>query len=105
MADVALNGGREYYFVFLGDWWGNYGTSFASPVFAGLMATVDSAREQQGKPRAGWLNAQLYSNPIVRGTFRDITSGHSWYEPAGYGWDYPTGLGAPSAKGLYDTLP
>lgn len=104
-ADLALNSGNEYYFCWLGMWWGNYGTSFASPVMAGVVASVNSARKAKGKPRIGWLNSQMYTDPAVRSTFRDITAGASWFEPAVAGWDYPTGLGAPSAKGLADTLP
>lgn len=105
MADVALNSGQNYHFVFLGYWWGNYGTSFASPVFGGMIATINGARAQAGKPRLGWLNGILYMDPVVQATFRDITEGATEKYPAHAGWDIPTGWGAPNAEGLLTTMP
>jgi kumamolisin len=113
VVDLALNSGMGMWYVMLGKWYPNIGTSFASPIFAGMMAVVNSARAAQGKPHAGFLNQNLYTMPEVQGTFRDITDGYTSEEGWGgtpkyrarKGWDIPTGWGAPDAEGLVKTLP
>ncbi|MCY1020689.1 S53 family peptidase [Pyxidicoccus sp. MSG2] len=106
VADVALNADTGYWYTWLGTTSPNTGTSFGSPIFAGLVAVVNSARVAENRPVAGWLNSTLYTTPAVQGTFRDITVGVS---DRGYvsgpGWDIPTGWGAPNALGLFNTLP
>ncbi|WP_235879770.1 S53 family peptidase [Polyangium aurulentum] len=107
-ADLALNAdpGTPYYVYYLAQWKLYGGTSFSSPVFAGLMATVDSYRKANNLPRAGYLNSLLYTNADIKKTFRDITSGGpGGIKTAGVGWDYPSGWGAPSALGLATTIP
>ncbi|MRI90509.1 kumamolisin [Aggregicoccus sp. 17bor-14] len=103
--DVALNAGMGYWYLWLGGWYSNIGTSFASPVMAGLVAVVNNARESQGKPPMGWLNPLLYTRKDVQATFRDITEGGTPKYKAQKGWDMPTGWGAPDAEGLYRTMP
>lgn len=106
VADVALNAGTQYWTLFLNDMerWG--GTSFSSPIFAGLIACVNSARFEQGRPAAGWLNRALYTMPAVRGSFRDITQGQTTTgNAAGVGYDLATGWGAPKADALLQALP
>lgn len=109
VADVAVNAspGSPFWVYYLADWKGNYGgTSFASPVFAGMIAVVNSYRAANGLPRVGFLNSILYQDAIVQSTFRDVVSGTTTQGySAGPGWDYPTGWGAPSATGLATTLP
>lgn len=106
VADVALNAETGYWYLFLGVMRPNTGTSFGAPIFAGLLAVVNSAREAQGKPPVGFVNRHLYTDPRVQATFRDITVGRT---DRGYftrpGWDIPTGWGAPDAEGLFQTLP
>ncbi|WP_437327350.1 S53 family peptidase [Sorangium sp. So ce381] len=108
VSDVALSASSEspYWLYFLGEWERRSGTSFAAPVFAGLMASVNSHRIAQGKPVAGWLNRALYTDAGVQAAFRDITEGKT---PEGFsagpGWDYPTGWGAPLADKLAEALP
>ncbi|NOK35322.1 kumamolisin [Corallococcus exercitus] len=106
VVDVALNADTGYWYTWLGVTTPNTGTSFASPIFAGLIAVVNGARSEEAKPPVGWLNSQLYTLPNVQKSFRDITVGVTdrQYE-AGPGWDIPTGWGAPSAEGLLQTLP
>jgi kumamolisin len=104
-ADLALNAGTDYWVYYLGDWRAYGGTSFASPVFAGLLALVNNARAGAGKPPAGLLGPLLYQNPAVRATFRDIVSGSTQNFSAGPGWDMPTGWGAPDAAALARALP
>jgi kumamolisin len=106
VADVSLNADTGYWYTWLGITSPNTGTSFASPIFAGLMAVVNSARLSQNKPPAGWLNSQLYTLPDVQDSFRDITVGVTDRQHvAGPGWDMPSGWGAPNAQGLFNTLP
>ncbi|WP_164009934.1 S53 family peptidase [Pyxidicoccus trucidator] len=106
VADVALNADTGYWYTWLGNTVPNTGTSFGSPIFAGLVAVVNSARASENKPVVGWLNSTLYTTPAVQDTFRDITVGVSdrGYV-AGPGWDIPTGWGAPNGLGLFNTLP
>ncbi|MFP2909322.1 protease pro-enzyme activation domain-containing protein [Pyxidicoccus sp. 3LFB2] len=106
VADVALNADTGYWYTWLGNTIPNTGTSFGSPIFAGLVAVVNSARASENKPVVGWLNSTLYTTPAVQDTFRDITVGVSdWGYVSGPGWDIPTGWGAPNGLGLYNTLP
>lgn len=62
------------------------GTSAVAPLYAGLVARLNSIK---GKP-VGSLNSVLYANPHV---CRDITSGSNGAYAAGPGWDATTGLG------------
>jgi kumamolisin len=106
-ADLALNADpvTPYWVYYIADWKRYGGTSFSSPVFAGLIATVNSYRKVNNLPRMGFLNSLLYTNDNIKKTFRDITSGGPVGKKAGPGWDYPTGWGAPSALGLATTVP
>ena len=103
--DVALNADTGYWYTMLGVHSPNTGTSFSAPVFAGLLTVVNGARASRGKPAMGWLNGLLYTTPQVQATFRDITEDGTWRFAAGPGWDFPTGWGAPDARGLLDTMP
>jgi len=104
-SDLALASGNGYDTYVFGSWNVFAGTSFASPVFAGLVAVIDSARAGAGKPRVGWLNSILYSNATVQAAFHDVTSGETATHASGSGWDYPTGWGAPDADALERALP
>jgi kumamolisin len=104
-ADLAINAGPAYWWYFLGSWGQAYGTSFSSPLFAGIMADVQSARNVAGKPAVGYLNPILYTVPAVQAAFRDITVGSTAHFEAGAGWDPPTGWGAVRAEALAAALP
>ena len=78
---------------------------YPAPVFAGLVAVVNSYRKSKGLPRVGFLNPSLYTSPAVRASFRDVILGGTDQFNAKPGWDYPTGWGAPRAKLLADALP
>jgi kumamolisin len=107
VSDVAMNASPEsqYWLHFLGKWDHRGGTSFAAPAFAGLIAVVNSYRAANGAPMVGWLNPALYNDTEVQAAFRDITAGKTPFYPAGPGWDYPTGWGAPLAGKLAPALP
>jgi len=104
-SDVSLASGSSYWVYSFGDWGSFIGTSFASPVFAGMLAVIDSARLRDGKPNIGFLNSLLYTSPQVQGAFNDITAGGTAVHPAGPGWDYPTGWGSPDATRLLNAIP
>ena len=107
VADVALNASTDsrYWVYYLAEWERYGGTSFAAPVFASLMAVVNSHRQSNGLPPAGFLNPALYRTPEVQATFRDVVEGETPYYKASPGWDSPTGWGAPNALGLALSLP
>ena len=107
MADMACNAAPNtgYWMRRFGKWEIYGGTSFSSPVFAGLIAVVNSYRKSKGLPRVGFLNPSIYTLPAVQATFRDIIVGGTDLYDAKVGWDYPTGWGAPRAKLLADALP
>lgn len=107
VCDVALNASEEtpYWLRRFGEWEYTNGTSISAPVFAAIIAVIDSARLSEGKKRVGFFNPTLYRRESVRASFRDITAGATEFHAAGEGWDYPTGWGAPNAQKLYEALP
>ena len=102
---LAADPAHGYWVRRFGNWQIYGGTSFASPVFAGVVASMNSYLVSQGKPRMGFMNPQLYLDPQVRASFRDVTQGGTAMHDAGPGWDFPTGWGAPRAKMLADAWP
>lgn len=82
------------------------GTSFATPLWGGLVAEMDA---QRGSP-LGWIDGPLYSvgaaepqGGIPDGLV-DITAGSNCLGPAGTGWDAATGWGSPRGVALYADL-
>jgi tripeptidyl-peptidase-1 len=54
------------------------GTSASTPVFAGMVALVNSDRLANGKPLVGWLNPALYAEyKNVSSFIHDITAGEN----------------------------
>jgi kumamolisin len=97
--DVALasSAGEAYAAVWTpsggsqGSYW-FYGTSFAAPTWAGLIALAEDERAKAGKKPIANLAATLYklaSTPA----FTDITQGCNGYYCAQPGYDNVTGLG------------
>ena len=107
MCGVAPNAspGSGYWVRRFGNWEVYGGTSFSAPVFAGLVAVINSYRSSKGLPNVGYLNPTIYTDAAVRATFRDVTLGGTDLFQAKKGWHYPTGWGAPRAKKLADALP
>ena len=87
-----------------GGYFEDYGTSVATPLWAGLVADADGIRSAEGY---GTLDGPsqtlpaLYSLPS--GDFHDITTGSNGYS-AGSGYDLATGLGTPVASTLVPDL-
>jgi len=106
--DVALTAaGHDAYLVCLnGSFYAVYGTSAATPSFAGLVALVT---ERQGA-RQGNVNAPLYTLASRQASggaavFHDITAGNNSVPgvagySAGAGYDLVTGLGSVDANQL-----
>lgn len=65
------------------------GTSAVAPLWAGLVARINSAA---GSP-VGFINPQLYRTPSA---LNDVTQGNNGSFAAGPGWDACTGLGSPN---------
>jgi kumamolisin len=65
------------------------GTSAVAPLWAGLVARINSTN---GQP-VGYLNPTLYQNQAA---FNDITQGNNGTFAAAVGWDACTGLGSPN---------
>jgi|GEM_PF-850530 len=98
-AYVYLNGGVYQY----------GGTSWSTPMWAGLCAMVNEARANLGKAPLGLINPSIY--PLVGSSnFTDITSGSNStpYSSGLYatntGYDNVTGLGVPNMSALVTTL-
>ena len=79
------------------------GTSLSSPVWAGLCAMINQARENRGLPPLGRLNPLLY--PLM-GTadIHDIRRGSDGVYNCTKGYDLLTGIGSPDFNLLYKDL-
>jgi len=108
--DVSLLG-HNYYDVVGGQTYLVSGTSASSPVFAGMLTLINSARLNAGKAPVGFVNPALYQiYARTPGVFNDITNGINncpvlsqqptgaaccqYGFPAVRGWDAMTGLGS-----------
>ncbi|NVB42896.1 peptidase S53 [Pseudenhygromyxa sp. WMMC2535] len=94
------------YWVYYNSNWALYGgTSFASPVLAGIITVINQYREDNGMAPMGYLNQILYTDEAVQATFRDITSGATEFHQAASGWDPGSGWGSPHSLELAQTWP
>lgn len=73
------------------------GTSAVAPLWAGLIARVNSTK---GAP-VGYIHPQLYK---AKKAVTDVTQGNNGAYGAAIGWDACTGLGSPNGKGLATAL-
>lgn len=93
------------YAVFVGGSWTEVGgTSAVAPLYAGLMARINSLA---GK-RFGLINTLIYGSTTTSG-FNDITAGNNSADgingySAGVGWDAVTGWGSPNGDQLLQIL-
>jgi kumamolisin len=74
------------------------GTSFAAPMWAGLVALANQQNAASGKAAVGFFNSKIYSENVTSGYstyFHDITSGKSGSYSAVTGFDLVTGWGSP----------
>lgn len=84
------------------------GTSFAAPMWAGLVALVNQSLASSGQSPIGFLNPLLYPENLTAATyaanFHDITSGTAGSYSAVTGYDLVTGWGSPIGASLLTTL-
>ena len=81
------------------------GTSFAAPMWAGLIALVNQQRIASSQGLLGFLNPTIYGQNVSGGSlssayaadFHDITSGTSGSYSAMTGYDLVTGWGSPNS--------
>ncbi|MCK9684516.1 S53 family peptidase [Scleromatobacter humisilvae] len=74
------------------------GTSFAAPMWAGLVALANQQAASQGKGNVGFFNPKIYSQNVTSSYstgFHDVTSGKSGSYSAGTNFDLVTGWGSP----------
>ncbi|MGA8664348.1 MAG: S53 family peptidase [Thermoplasmata archaeon] len=105
MPDVAAAAATDYVYYDGSDRVGS-GTSFATPLWAGLISEMDALH---GGP-LGFITPNLYSigaaepsGHLAEG-LADITSGGNCLGPATVGWDTSTGWGSPRGEALYADL-
>jgi len=83
------------------------GTSYAAPLWAGLIAMVNEQAAANGEPYMGFLNTALYDIGVgsdFTTDFHDITSGSNGAYSAVVGYDLVTGWGSPQGVNLIDAL-
>ncbi|MCX5211686.1 protease pro-enzyme activation domain-containing protein [Kitasatospora sp. NBC_00240] len=116
---AALADGSNGYLIAVGvdaqglQYWGRIaGTSGAAPVWAAVAAAANASLQCAAGGPLGFLNPALYRAKGGSGLL-DVTTGNNAYIPSGYtgnlyqagaGYDLATGLGAPNAAVLTDTL-
>jgi len=74
------------------------GTSFAAPMWAGLVALANQQAASTGKAPVGFFNPKIYAQNVTSSYstgFHDITSGTSGSYTAGTAFDLVTGWGSP----------
>jgi len=105
---AALGGDTNTYLVSYkaGSFTGVYGTSAATPVFAGVIGQLNNVRLSNGKSTLGFLNPWIYENQAA---FNDVTSGtnnagNDYGFTATAGWDPASGVGTPNYAALLKTI-
>ena len=74
------------------------GTSFAAPMWAGLVALANQQNAANGKAAVGFFNSKIYAENVTSAYatyFHDITSGKSGSYTSVTGFDLVTGWGSP----------
>ena len=89
------------------NWYGFWGSSISSPIWAAFTALVNQGRVHAGQSVVGFLNPALY--PLANSSkylsdFHDITTGDNQYYPGQAGLDAATGLGSFNGANLYNDL-
>ncbi|EQD35151.1 membrane protein, partial [mine drainage metagenome] len=103
--DVAAAAANDYLY-YAGASRAGQGTSFATPLWAGLVAEMDA----QHGASLGFVNGNLYAIGAAEPTGNlpvglvDVTAGGNCLGPAGPGWDTASGWGSPRAVALYADL-
>jgi subtilase family serine protease len=92
---------------------GGWGTSFATPLWAGFAALANQQAASYGEPRLGFLDPLIYQigqSSYYNSAFHDITTGNNTnsYSPNAFfattGYDLCTGWGTPNGTNLINLL-
>ena len=106
--DVAANADTDMYLCAGGSCGGGSGgTSFASPMWAGIVALANQEAEAAGKPVVGFINPAIYAlagTGAYQSDFHDETSGTSGVYSCTISYDLVTGLGSPQGQAFIDAL-
>jgi kumamolisin len=105
--DVVLtaDASTAYAFYIDGSWWGYYGSSLSSPIWASFISRVNQGLAANAP--IGSVNSALYKlaqSSSYANDFHDITTGNNGYYPAEPGFDDATGLGSFNGLNLYNDL-
>jgi kumamolisin len=108
MPDVAATAGYNFVYFDGNDLAGG-GTSFATPLWAGMVTEMDALRtSSSAHPNFGFLDPALYdlgaNTTTSHPAYNDITTGGNCLGAAAPGWDTATGWGSPIAVNLYEHL-
>ncbi len=106
--DVAMNANTDMEICADGSCGGGVGgTSFASPMWAGIVALANQEAVAAGKPVVGFINPALYAlagTQAYSSDFHDETSGVSGNYKCTPSYDLVTGLGSPQGQSFIDAL-
>ncbi len=83
------------------------GTSYAAPLWAGLIAMINEQAASNGEASVGFFNPALYDIGVgstFTTDFHDITSGSNGGYTAVVGYDLVTGWGSPKGVNLINAL-
>jgi subtilase family serine protease len=106
--DVAANADTDMVICADGGCPGGYGgTSFASPMWAGIVALANQEAVAAGKPVVGFINPAIYAlggGSAYPTQFHDETKGKSGIYSCTTSYDLVTGLGSPNGQSFLDAL-
>lgn len=105
--DVSANGdpntGDSIYYGYDGGWEPIGGTSAASPTWAGILATIESAMSTNQK--LGDIHGIIYTSGSQNSTaLHSVTQGYNGMYYAGTGFDLVTGWGSPNAANFLNVM-
>ena len=106
--DVAANANTDMTVCADGGCAGGWGgTSFASPMWAGIVALANQQAVAAGKPVVGFINPALYAlagQSTYKAQFHDVTLGKSGVYNCTKSYDLVTGVGSPKGKAFMNAL-
>ena len=106
--DIAANANTDMYICADGNCsGGNGGTSFASPMWAGIIAMANQQAVAAGKPVVGFINPAIYAlaaGKTYSTLFHDPVKGTSGKYSCLTSFDLVTGLGSPQGAAFITAL-
>jgi subtilase family serine protease len=106
--DIAANADEDMEICADGTCTGGYGgTSFASPMWAGIIAMANQQAVSEGKAVVGFINPAIYAlagETSYTSNFHDETKGKSGKFKCTVSYDLVTGLGSPQGQAFINAL-